>query len=174
MGKENSLGKRKINCKTIIIAIQRASFESNLRLSFIKFWRKSLEKCCCKRIYSATSIIRIRQTKTLSNVKKSWHNLWGIRAAELAKDWWIKEKVFWNDERILINNDINIDDMTVYLQQPWPVSCRLADSVRMSSSGIPRARMRTLAIAYIYDDYASRPSRMPLHCGEFELLAYSS
>ena len=117
MGKENSLGKRKINCKTIIIAIQRASFESNLRLSFIKFWRKSLEKCCCKRIYSATSIIRIRQTKTLSNVKKSWHNLWGIRAAELAKDWWIKEKVFWNDERILIKKWIK--NIAIELVYDW-------------------------------------------------------
>ena len=103
MGKENSLGKRKINCKTIIIAIQRASFESNLRLSFIKFWRKSLEKCRCKRIYSATSITRIRQTKTLSNVKKSWHNLWGIRAAELAKDWWISFLKWWKN----INKKMN-------------------------------------------------------------------
>ena len=117
MGKENSLGKRKINCKTIIIAIQRASFESNLRLSFIKFWRKSLEKCRCKRIYSATSITRIRQTKTLSNVKKSWHNLWGIRAAELAKDWWIKEKVFWNDERILIKKWIK--NIAIELVYDW-------------------------------------------------------
>ena len=117
MGKENSLGKRKINCKTIIIAIQRASFESNLRLSFIKFWRKSLEKCRCKRIYSATSITRIRQTKTLSNVKKSWHNLWRIRAAELAKDWWIKEKVFWNDERILIKKWIK--NIAIELVYDW-------------------------------------------------------